>query len=108
MGRTFFSDSQAIKALAVKDLNRAMLRARSGLCPTRWRVLENDVGVDLQPVFLGQVAQGIEEYLDGVGPGEYGDPVQHRAGDEMGLVRCGELVAASAHGLGPWEGLTVA
>jgi len=48
--------------------------------------------LDLLPV-----VQRIQEYLDGVGAGEDRYPVQHRAGEEMGLVGCCEVVAASAN-----------
>jgi len=60
-------------------------------------VLENYISVDLQAVSLGQVVEGIEEYLDGFGASEDRYPVQHCAGQEMGLIGCCEVVAASAH-----------
>jgi len=71
-------------------------------------VLENYISVDLQAVFLGQVVEGIEEYLDGFGAGEDRYPVQHRVGEGMGLVGCGEVGAVSPQGVGPGLGLPVA
>jgi hypothetical protein len=59
-------------------------------------VFQYDPGMQAETLGL-QIPQAVEKEGDGVWSGEYRNPVQYRAGHEVGLFGVGDFVAISAH-----------
>ncbi len=60
-------------------------------------IVQDDLGVKLQALTLAAKPEGVEENIEIGLPGEDGEPVDHRAGDEVGAAWFSNRIAAS-HG----------
>ena len=61
-------------------------------------VLEDDISEQHQAILILEKLPRIEHDLNGLGPGEHGQPANDRAGQEVGESGFSELTAAASHG----------
>jgi hypothetical protein len=61
-------------------------------------VLENDIAVKQEMSLLMKESPGIEDDLNRLGPSEYRNPADDRAGEEVGILGFENSVACPAHG----------